>query len=106
MPSDRVGNPAGRFSAAPAVRLQRVEVEHDPVAGPLGRVREAAHANASEVMLVGILPTLAKEHLGLDSLTGYEAGQPIPFENAYSDPFNGIFGAFAIVAMLLGESGP
>ena len=33
---------------------------------------------------------------GLDSMTGYEAGEPIPFENAYSDPFSGVFGAFTI----------
>jgi benzylsuccinate CoA-transferase BbsF subunit len=34
---------------------------------------------------------------GLDSLTGYIGGPPIPVENAYSDPFNGIFGAFAVL---------
>jgi benzylsuccinate CoA-transferase BbsF subunit len=37
---------------------------------------------------------------GLDSLTGYQAGEPIPVENAFSDPYNGIFGAFAILAAL------
>jgi benzylsuccinate CoA-transferase BbsF subunit len=37
---------------------------------------------------------------GLDSLVGYKNGGPIPVENAYSDPFVGIFGAFAIVAAL------
>ena len=37
---------------------------------------------------------------GLDSLTGYTDGPPIPMENAFSDPFNGIFGAFAILAAL------
>jgi benzylsuccinate CoA-transferase BbsF subunit len=37
---------------------------------------------------------------GLDSLTGYVDGPPTPVENAYSDPFNGIFGAFAILAAL------
>lgn len=37
---------------------------------------------------------------GLDSLTGYLDGAPIPVENAYSDPYNGILGAFAIVAAL------
>jgi benzylsuccinate CoA-transferase BbsF subunit len=34
---------------------------------------------------------------GLDSLTGYDDGPPIPVENAYSDPYNGIFGAFAVL---------
>jgi crotonobetainyl-CoA:carnitine CoA-transferase CaiB-like acyl-CoA transferase len=34
---------------------------------------------------------------GLDSLVGYVDGPPIPVENAYSDPFNGIFGAFAVL---------
>lgn len=37
---------------------------------------------------------------GLDSLTGYLDGAPIPVENAYSDPYNGILGAFAIIAAL------
>jgi len=37
---------------------------------------------------------------GLDSLTGYVDGPPIPVENAYSDPYNGIFGAFAVLAAL------
>jgi benzylsuccinate CoA-transferase BbsF subunit len=37
---------------------------------------------------------------GLDSLTGYLGGPPIPVENAFSDPYNGILGAFAIVVAL------
>jgi benzylsuccinate CoA-transferase BbsF subunit len=37
---------------------------------------------------------------GLDSLTGYTGGGPIPVENAFSDPMNGIFGAFAILTAL------
>jgi benzylsuccinate CoA-transferase BbsF subunit len=37
---------------------------------------------------------------GLDSLVGYKHGGPIPVENAYSDPFAGIFSAFAIVTAL------
>jgi benzylsuccinate CoA-transferase BbsF subunit len=37
---------------------------------------------------------------GLDSLTGYDGGGPIPVENAFSDPLNGIFGAFAILTAL------
>ena len=37
---------------------------------------------------------------GLDSLTGYGDGAPIPVENAFSDPYNGIMGAFAILAAL------
>ncbi len=37
---------------------------------------------------------------GLDSLVGYKGGDPVPVENAYSDPFAGIFGAFAIVTAL------
>jgi benzylsuccinate CoA-transferase BbsF subunit len=37
---------------------------------------------------------------GLDSLTGYVGGPPIPVENAYSDPYNGILGAFAVIAAL------
>ncbi|MBT4522618.1 MAG: CoA transferase [Halieaceae bacterium] len=37
---------------------------------------------------------------GLDSLVGYKNGGPIPVENAFSDPFAGIFSAFAIVTAL------
>ncbi|MCC6847360.1 MAG: CoA transferase [Deltaproteobacteria bacterium] len=37
---------------------------------------------------------------GLDSLVGYGDGTPIPVENAFSDPYNGIMGAFAILAAL------
>ena len=37
---------------------------------------------------------------GLDSLVGYKGGGPIPVENAFSDPFVGIFGAFAILTAL------
>jgi len=37
---------------------------------------------------------------GLDSLTGYGDGPPIPFENAFADPYNGVMGAFAVLAAL------
>jgi len=37
---------------------------------------------------------------GLDSLTGYTDGPPVPFENAFADPYNGIMGAFAILTAL------
>jgi len=37
---------------------------------------------------------------GLDSLTGYLHGPPVPVENAFSDPYNGIMGAFAILTAL------
>jgi benzylsuccinate CoA-transferase BbsF subunit len=37
---------------------------------------------------------------GLDSLTGYVGGPPVPMENAFSDPFNGVFAAFAVLAAL------
>ena len=37
---------------------------------------------------------------GLDSLVGYGDGAPIPVENAFSDPYNGIMGAFAILTAL------
>jgi len=37
---------------------------------------------------------------GLASLVGYKNGGPIPVENAYADPFAGIFGAFAILTAL------
>ncbi len=37
---------------------------------------------------------------GVDSLTGYVGGPPIPFENAFADPYNGIMGAFAALTAL------
>jgi len=37
---------------------------------------------------------------GLDSLVGYKGESPIPVENAFSDPYAGIFGAFAIIVAL------
>jgi len=37
---------------------------------------------------------------GLDSLTGYYDGPPLPMENAFSDPYNGVLGAFAVVTAL------
>jgi len=37
---------------------------------------------------------------GLDSLVGYGDDDLVPVENAYSDPYNGIFGAFAILTAL------
>ena len=37
---------------------------------------------------------------GLDSLVGYKGGDPVPVENAFADPFAGIFGSFAIIVAL------
>lgn len=37
---------------------------------------------------------------GLDSVTGYHGETPIPFENALADPYNGVLGAFAVIAGL------
>ena len=37
---------------------------------------------------------------GLDSVTGYLDGPPMPMENAFSDPYNGILGAFAILVAI------
>lgn len=37
---------------------------------------------------------------GLDSVTGYRDGELAPVENAFSDPYTGILGAFAIIAAL------
>ncbi len=37
---------------------------------------------------------------GLDSLTGYHAGPPVPMENAFADPLGGVIGALgALVAL-------
>ncbi len=37
---------------------------------------------------------------GLDSLVGYKDGAPTPVENAYADPFAGIFGGFSVITAL------
>lgn len=37
---------------------------------------------------------------GLDSLVGYKGEGPTPMENAFCDPFVGIFGAFGVLAAL------
>ena len=37
---------------------------------------------------------------GFESVTGYPGGAPHPAENAYADPFNGVMGAFAVMAGL------
>lgn len=37
---------------------------------------------------------------GLDSVTGYAGGPPVPMENAFPDPYNGVLAAFAVLAAL------
>jgi len=37
---------------------------------------------------------------GLDSLTGYRGGPPIPVENAFADPLGGVIGAFGVMLAL------
>jgi len=34
---------------------------------------------------------------GLDSLTGYASGPPVPMENAFADPLGGVIGAYAVL---------
>lgn len=60
-----------------------------PAAGLFGPLKEVRTYGLSLTSLTG-----------LDSLTGYVDGGPIPVENAFSDPLNGIFGAFAILTAL------
>ncbi len=56
--------------------LSRMEAEAQEV---YAKAREAAHKCDSEIALVGILPTLTKENLGLDSMV------PIPRYHALND---------------------
>ncbi len=56
--------------------LSRMEAEAQEV---YARAREAAHQCDSEIALVGILPTLTKENLGLDSMV------PIPRYHALNE---------------------
>jgi benzylsuccinate CoA-transferase BbsF subunit len=37
---------------------------------------------------------------GIDSLTGYRGGPPVPMENAFADPLGGIVGAYAALLAL------
>ncbi len=37
---------------------------------------------------------------GLDSMTGYAGGEPVPVENAFADPLGGVAGAFAALLAL------
>jgi benzylsuccinate CoA-transferase BbsF subunit len=37
---------------------------------------------------------------GLDSVTGYAGGPPIPVENAFADPLGGVIGAFGVLLAL------
>ena len=37
---------------------------------------------------------------GLDSITGYRGGPPIPMENAFADPLGGVIGALGVVVAL------
>ncbi|MEX1255385.1 MAG: CoA transferase [Dehalococcoidia bacterium] len=37
---------------------------------------------------------------GLDSVTGYAGGPPVPMENAFVDPYNGVLAAFAVLVAL------
>jgi benzylsuccinate CoA-transferase BbsF subunit len=60
-----------------------------PAAGLSGPMREVRTYGMSLTSLTG-----------LDSLTGYAGGPPIPVENAFSDPLNGIMGAFAVLVAL------
>lgn len=76
------------YDALRAVRPDLVMVSM-PAAGLHGPLRDVRTYGLSLSSLTG-----------LDSLTGYVGGGPVPMENAYSDPFNGVFAAFAAVAAL------
>jgi len=63
--------------------LSRMEAEAQEV---YAKAREAAHRCDSEIALVGILPTLTKKNLGLDSMV------PIPRYHALNDAFMALRG--------------
>jgi benzylsuccinate CoA-transferase BbsF subunit len=60
-----------------------------PAAGLTGPLRDVRTYGMSLTSLTG-----------LDSVTGYVDGPPVPMENAFSDPYNGVFGAFAVLTAL------
>jgi benzylsuccinate CoA-transferase BbsF subunit len=61
-----------------------------PAAGLYGPLRDVRTYGMSLTSLTG-----------LDSVTGYTGGPPIPMENAFSDPYNGVLGAFAVLVALM-----
>ena len=63
--------------------LSRMEAEAQEV---YAKAREAAHQCDSEIALVGILPTITKKHLGLDSMV------PIPRYHALNNAFMALRG--------------
>ncbi len=63
--------------------LSRMEAEAQEV---YAKARKAAHQCDSEIALVGILPTLTKDNLGLDSMV------PIPRYHALNDAFMALRG--------------
>lgn len=60
-----------------------------PAAGQYGALKNVRTYGMSLTSLTGV-----------DSLTGYADGAPVPFENAFADPYNGILGAFAVLTAL------
>jgi benzylsuccinate CoA-transferase BbsF subunit len=60
-----------------------------PAAGQYGALKSVRTYGMSLTSLTGV-----------DSLTGYPGGDPVPFENAFADPYNGILGAFAVLTAL------
>jgi len=60
-----------------------------PAAGQYGALKNVRTYGMSLTSLTGV-----------DSLTGYADGTPVPFENAFADPYNGILGAFAVLTAL------
>jgi len=60
-----------------------------PAAGLYGRLEDVRTYGLSLTSITG-----------LDSLVGYKNGPPVPVENAFSDPYNGIMGAFAVLTAL------
>ena len=60
-----------------------------PAAGQYGALKSVRTYGMSLTSLTGV-----------DSLTGYADGPPVPFENAFADPYNGILGAFAVLTAL------
>ena len=60
-----------------------------PAAGLTGRLKDVRTYGMSLSSITG-----------LDSITGYIGGPPVPMENAYADPLGGVVGAFAVLLAL------
>jgi benzylsuccinate CoA-transferase BbsF subunit len=89
----RTSAPASCEGRARLRRSEEAQARHHPVLDAGGRALRAVEGRAH-------LRAQPHEPHGTRQPDGYTGGGPIPVENAFSDPLNGIMGAFAILTAL------